>query len=101
VVKSVTARFSRQLADSPFVFRWAVALGGRVVRTIDVTAHRKTNGLSASCREKRAVTDFTTASGWAAAAASTARPAISPPCLPCHEVQSCGTVTVRSLSVSR
>jgi hypothetical protein len=38
VVKSVTARFSRQLADSPFVFRWAVALGGRVVRTIDVTA---------------------------------------------------------------
>src|SRR5450755_2167157 len=38
VVKSVTAHFSRQLADSPFVFRWAAPRGGRVVRTIDVTA---------------------------------------------------------------
>ncbi len=38
VVKSVTAHFSRQLADSPFVFRWSTAQGGRVVRTIDVTA---------------------------------------------------------------
>jgi hypothetical protein len=38
VVKSVTAHFSRQLADSPFVFRWNMARGGRVVRTIDVTA---------------------------------------------------------------
>lgn len=38
VVKSVTAHFSRQLDDSPFAFRWAPPRGGRVVRTIDVTA---------------------------------------------------------------
>ena len=37
-VKVVTARFARQVGDSPFAFRVSTGRAGRIVRTVEVTA---------------------------------------------------------------